>query len=155
ENVRLFDEVQARTRELTESLDQQTATSEVLSVISASPGELKRVFDAMLANATRICEAEFGNMLLYRDGCFQTVATQGGSTAANEIWSRRAIHPGPETGLVRLVSTKQVVHVVDASADAAYAHRDPLRVASVELLGARTLLTVPMLKENELIGAIG
>jgi GAF domain-containing protein len=154
ENVRLFDEVQARTRELSEALEQQTATSEVLSVISSSPGELEPVFDAMLANATRICQAEFGHMLLYRDGCFHTVATQGGSTKANEIWSRGAIRPGPETGLGRLIITKDVVHIVDARADAAYGDRDPLRVATVELLGARTLLTVPMLKENELIGAI-
>jgi signal transduction histidine kinase len=154
ENVRLFDEVRARTRELSESLEQQTATADVLKIISSSPGELEPVFDAMLANAIRICEAEFGNMVLYQDGCFHTVAMQGGSPAANEIWSRVAIRPGPETGLGRLISTKSVVHIADASADAAYAHRDPLRVAIVELLGARTLLTVPMLKENELIGAI-
>jgi GAF domain-containing protein/anti-sigma regulatory factor (Ser/Thr protein kinase) len=154
ENVRLFDEVQARTRELSESLEQQTATSEVLGVISSSPGELEPVFEAMLANATRICEAEFGNMLLYQDGCFQTVAMQGGSPTANEIWSRSAIRPGPDTGLGRLLTTKQIVHLADARADAAYVNRDPLRVAIVELLGARTILTVPMLKEDELIGAI-
>ena len=65
ENVRLFDEVQARTDDLTESLEQQTATSEVLKVISSSPGELEPVFEAMLENATRICEAKFGNCLLY------------------------------------------------------------------------------------------
>jgi hypothetical protein len=63
ENVRLFDEVQARTRELSESLEQQTATSEVLGVISSSPGELEPVFQTMLANAVRICEASFGNLL--------------------------------------------------------------------------------------------
>jgi GAF domain-containing protein len=153
ENVRLFDEVQARSRELAESLEQQTATSEVLSVISSSPGELEPVFQAMLANATRICEAEFGNMLLYRDGCFQTVAMQGGSPTANEIWRREAMRPGPDTGLGRLLTTKQIVHLADASVDAAYVNRDPLRVAIVELLGARTLLTVPMLKDDELIGA--
>jgi GAF domain-containing protein len=154
ENVRLFEEVQARSRELAESLEQQTATSEVLSVISSSPGELEPVFQAMLANATRICEAEFGNMLLYRDGSFQTVAMQGGNPTANEIWSREALRPAPDTGLGRLVTTKQIVHLADASVDAAYVNRDPLRVAIVELLGARTLLTVPMLKDDELIGAI-
>ena len=154
ENVRLFDEVQARSRELSESLEQQTATSEVLSVISSSPGELEPVFQTMLANATRICDAEFGNMLLYQDGCFKTVAMQGGSPTANEIWSREAIRPGPDTGLGRLLTTKQIVHLSDASVDAAYVNRDPLRVAIVELLGARTLLTVPMLKDDELIGAI-
>ena len=66
ENVRLFDEVQARTRELSESLEQQTATSEVLQVISSSPGELEPVFQAMLENATRICEAKFGNSAVRR-----------------------------------------------------------------------------------------
>ena len=65
ENVRLFDEVQARARELTEALEQQTATSEVLQVISRSPGELEPVFQAMLENAIRICDAKFGNLLLY------------------------------------------------------------------------------------------
>src|SRR5262249_4453377 len=70
ENVRLFDEVQARTRELSESLEQQTATSEVLKVISSSPGELKAVFEAMLENATRICEAKFGTMFRYENGAF-------------------------------------------------------------------------------------
>jgi GAF domain-containing protein len=150
ENVRLFEEVQARSRELAESLEQQTVTSEVLSVISSSPGELEPVFQAMLANATRICEAEFGNMLLYRDGSFQTVAMQGGNRTANEIWSREALRPGPDTGFGRLVTTKQIVHLADASVDAAYVNRDPLRVAIVELLGARTLLTVPMLKDDEL-----
>ncbi len=65
ENVRLFDEVQARTRELTESLEQQTATSEVLQVISSSPGELEPVFQSMLENAVRICDAKFGVLNLY------------------------------------------------------------------------------------------
>src|SRR5262249_32301505 len=73
---------------------------------------------------------------------------------ANEIWSREAIRPGPDTGLGRLLATKQIVHLADASVDAAYVNRDPLRVAIVELLGARTLLTVPMLRDDELIGAI-
>ena len=70
ENVRLFDEVQARTRELSEALEQQTATSEVLGVISSSPGELEPVFQAMLANATRICEAKFGTLSLYDGEAF-------------------------------------------------------------------------------------
>src|SRR5262249_47867578 len=74
ENVRLFDEVQARTRDLSESLEQQTATSDVLRVISSSPGELGPVFQAVLENATRICEARFGTMLMYEDGTFREVA---------------------------------------------------------------------------------
>jgi hypothetical protein len=77
ENVRLFDEVQARTRELTESLEQQTATSEILGVISRSPGELKPVFETMLANATRLCEAEFGTLVLYEGDACRHVADHG------------------------------------------------------------------------------
>src|SRR5207244_4172186 len=77
ENVRLFDEVQVRTRELSESLEQQTATSEVLSVISSSPGELEPVFQAMLENAVRICEARFGILYLYEEKKFRTVAMLG------------------------------------------------------------------------------
>jgi len=74
ENVRLFDEVKARTRELSESLEQQTATSEVLKVISSSPGELEPVFNAMLANATRICEAKFGVLFQSEGDALRTVA---------------------------------------------------------------------------------
>ena len=77
ENVRLFDEVEARTRELSEALEQQTATSQVLQVISSSPGELEPVFEAMLANAVRICEAKFGNLLLVEGDGFRQVAMHG------------------------------------------------------------------------------
>ena len=95
ENVRLFDEVQARTRELSEALEQQTATSEVLQVISSSPGELQPVFEIMLANAIRICEANFGNLHLYQDGAFPIVAQHGvpaayADCAAANPWFGRA-----------------------------------------------------------------
>jgi len=93
ENVRLFDEVQARTRELSESLEQQTATSEVLSVISSSPGELKPVFQAMLENATRICEAKFGNLLLYEGTAFRVAAMHGAPQAWNELRRRDPMIP--------------------------------------------------------------
>src|SRR5204862_286908 len=84
ENARLFDEVQARTRELTESLEQQTATSEVLRVISSSPGELEPVFQAMLANATQICEAKFGSMYLREGDAFRIVAMHNAPPAFAE-----------------------------------------------------------------------
>src|SRR5215468_6094176 len=155
ENVRLFDEVQARTRELTESLEQQTATSEVLQVISGSPGELQPVFQAMLENATRVCEAKFGILWLREADGFRSVALHNLPPAYAEQRQREpVIRPGPGTGLHRVLKSKQVSHVADVRAEEAYIERDPLRVSTVELGGYRTVLDVPMLKDNELIGII-
>jgi two-component system, NtrC family, sensor kinase len=152
ENVRLFDEVQARTRELSEALEQQTATSEVLGVISSSPGELEPVFQTMLANAVRICEATFGNMYL-RDGeVFRIAAAHNTPTPLLEH-RRRVPLQRPTSAFGRMVRTKEVVHVADVSADPAYAEREPEVVTGFELGGIRTLLVVPMLKEKDLIGA--
>src|SRR5262245_47201456 len=149
ENVRLFDEVQARTRELSEALEQQTATSEVLQVISSSPGELAPVFEAMLANATRLCEASFGTLALYEGQAFRLVAMHNAPPAFNEARLREPmIRLGPQHHLTRLAETKQLVHLDDLSTDPAA----PPSLA--RFAGARTLLTVPMLKENELVGAI-
>ena len=118
ENVRLFDEVQARTREVTEALEQQTATSEVLHVISSSPGELEPVFQAMLENATRICEAKFGNMYL-RDGeVFRLAAAHNTPSVLVEERKRAPLRPAGLLG--RMVETKQVVHVVDLAAHQTY-----------------------------------
>ena len=154
ENVRLFDEVQARTRELTESLERQTATSEVLSVISRSPGDLEPVFQIMLENATRICEARFGTMYLYHGGAYHLAAVHNAPPALVEARKRGLIRPGPSTTLGQLSRTRQVVHFPDLMAEQAYLERDPFAVAGVELAGVRTLISVPMLKDNELIGAI-
>jgi GAF domain-containing protein len=153
ENVRLFEQVQARTRELSESLEQQTATSEVLRVISTSPGELGPVFRSILSNAMEICEAQFGHLLLYEDQKFRAAALHNAPPVYAKIWEQPVV-PGPKTGLGRVVSTREVVHVVDLTAESAYGERDPLRVATVELAGARTFLAVPMLKEGKLAGAI-
>jgi GAF domain-containing protein len=155
ENTRLLNELRQRTDDLTESLEQQTATSEVLKVISRSSGELQPVFQAMLENATRICEAKIGILFRYEDGAFTATATLGVASAYGEYLNSGAIRPGPTTGLGRVATTKQTVHVLDTQAEAAYAQRDPLRVATAELGGARSLLNVPMVKEGELIGAIG
>jgi GAF domain-containing protein len=154
ENVRLFDEVQARTRDLSEALEQQTATSEVLQVISSTPGELEPVFQAMLANAIRICSARIGILFRYRDGDYTAVSKLGVSPAFAEYLDRGPVRPGPATGLGRLAITRQTIHIADIQADHAYSDREPFRVATAELAGARSLLTVPMLKEGELIGAI-
>ena len=154
ENTRLLSELRQRTDDLTESLEQQTATSEVLSVISSSPGELEPVFQAMLENATRICEGKFGTMY-FRDGDgFRAVALHGASSAYVESRLHKIVHPGPSTGIGRVVATKRVVQIEDASADPGYFERDPTRVSAVELGGVRTLLCVPMLKDHEVIGVI-
>ena len=156
ENVRLFDEVQVRTRELSEALDQQTATSEVLSVISGSPGELQPVFDAMLANAARLCEASYGAMWLWEGDAFRVAALHGDLPAAYvEQWrSGTLFRPGPNVPMARVARTRQPVHVPDMRADPGYLEGDPLPVSVVEVAGIRTLFSVPMMRENEFVGAI-
>jgi GAF domain-containing protein/CheY-like chemotaxis protein len=155
ENTRLLKELRQRTDDLSEALEQQTATSEVLGIISSSPGELEPVFQAMLENATRICEAKIGILFRYENGAYTAIATLGVTPAYAEYLNRGPIRPGPTTGLGRVASTNQTIHIVDTQAEQAYADREPLRVATAELGGARSLLNVPMLKEGELIGAIG
>jgi GAF domain-containing protein len=154
ENVRLFDEVQARTRELSEALEQQTATSEVLRVISNSPGELKAVFQAMLANAVRICGANFGNLYLREAEEFHIAAAHNTPPAMIEARRRMPIRTDTKMPVSRVIRTKQTVHILDMRAEEAYLERDPLAVAAVELGGVRTLVIVPMLKEQEVIGTI-
>jgi signal transduction histidine kinase len=154
ENVRLFDEVQARTRDLSEALEQQTATSEVLQVISSSPGELEPVFQAILANATQICQAKFGMLYLCDGDAFRAAAFHNAPTAFAEQRRRGLIRPGPNTALGGVARTKQVVHIADATAGPAYFERDPHVIAAVELGGFRTVLAVPMLRESELVGVI-
>src|SRR5262245_44275100 len=149
ENVRLFDEVQARTRDLTESLEQQTATSEVLKVISSSPGELEPVFNAMLDKATRICEAKFGVLQLCEGDGFRAVALHDVPAAYAERRRNSVLRPGPEHPLGRLARTKQTIHVADILAEP-----EDARGGLATLAGARTILNVPMLKENQLIGVI-
>ena len=114
ENVRLFDEVQARTRELTEALEQQTATSEVLQVISESPGEPQPVFDAMLANATRLCEAKLASLLLTEGDQFRRVSMHNAPPALLEHWRRTPlVRPHPESGLGQVLRTKRITYVDD------------------------------------------
>src|SRR5215831_413827 len=157
ENTRLFEAEQKRTRELTESLEQQTATSEVLRVISSSPGELKPVFNAMLENAIRLCESEAGNLYLYDGEVFHAAALHSASQAYTEMRRRRPIvlrELHPDTPLGRMARTRAVVHTADVRTAKGYIERDPRFSEFVDLSGARTHLAVPMVKENELIGAI-
>jgi GAF domain-containing protein len=148
ENTRLLNE-------LRQSLEQQTATADVLRVISSSPGALEPVFDAMLENAVRICEAKFGHLFLYENNEFRSVATHDLPPAWAEFLGHHAIPFDPTVPVGRAATTRQPVHIPDVRLDQAYLERFPALVAVADLGGARTLLVVPMLKENELIGAIG
>jgi two-component system, NtrC family, sensor kinase len=148
ENVRLLTETR-------EALEQQTATSEVLKVISSSPGDLKPVFDAILENATRICDAKFANLLLYENGDFRRVGLYGAPPAWADNQDRQPIfRPSATNPISRVVSTKHPVHIADMAAERAYLEREPVVVSVVEAAGARTLLFVPMLKESTLVGTI-
>ena len=151
ENARLLNELRQRTTDLTEALEQQTATSEVLKVISGSPSDLRPVFEAMLDNATRICQASLGTMTLYENGGFRHVALHGAPAAYEELRAREpVIVPKAAQGLGRLASTKQVVHIADSLSEPPEA-----RGGLTQLAAARTLLIVPMLKEQELVGSFG
>ena len=152
ENVRLFDEVQKRTEDLTEALEQQTATAEVLKIISSSPGQVDPVFDAMLANAVRICAASFGVLFRYEDEAWRAAAMFGVPVKFAEYWQRGPQRPGPRTALGRVAVTKQAVHIADVTAEPAYVEGEPIFVAAVNLGQFRTILNVPMLRENELVG---
>ena len=156
ENVRLFEAEQQRTRELSESLEQQTATSEVLRIISSSPGEMGPVFEAMLASAARICEARFVILYLHDGARFRAVAATHDAPPAYVEARKRdpELRPPPDSPLGRVASTKQVVHIADLSKLQSYVERHPFVAAAVELGGFRTALAVPMLKDNKLVGSI-
>ena len=152
ENSRLLNELRQRTNDLSEFLQQQTATSEVLKAISSSPGELEPVFQAMLANAMRICGAKFGIMYAFADRKFRAISWMGVPPEYAEF-VKHSRSWGTETGLGQIVETRQVVHIRDVMESRAYSEGDAGRVATVKLGGVRTALVVPMLKEGELVGA--
>jgi class 3 adenylate cyclase/putative methionine-R-sulfoxide reductase with GAF domain len=148
-------EVTRLTRELNDALERETATSDVLQVISSFAGELDPVFRAILANATRICEANFGVLQRHDGGTIRVAAMHNVPEAFAELRQRRpTLHPTPESAIGRAVVTKKLVHIPDYSAHAAYKNRNPDAVNLVELAGARSLVIVPMLKNDELIGTI-
>jgi two-component system NtrC family sensor kinase len=147
ENARLITETR-------EALEQQTATAEVLQVINSSPGALQPVFDAMLANAVRLCDCVIGGMFLYEDGGFRSVAMLNVTAEFAEIWRREAMRPAPTTALARMEQAKGVIKIDDFLESEGYLRREALHVATVEVFGARTVVAVPMLKEDELLGAI-
>ena len=153
-NVRLFDEVQARTRDLTELLEQQTATSEVLEVISSSPGDLAPVFDAMLSKAMHLCGANFGVLNTFDGEVFRTGATYGLPPAYDEYRRSRALDYGPGTAPARLLEGEPHVEFVDLLELDAYRAGEPNRRALVDLGGARSLLAVPLLKDERVVGSV-
>src|SRR5262249_44546010 len=153
ENARLLNELRQRTTDLGEALEQQTATSEVLRVISSSPGELAPVFDAMLANATRICGAEFGLFYL-DDGDVTRSAAVYNVPPALAATQNVPFRIHPKSGHAEIRRTKKVVHIDDIRTMSPYLEGDPRLVALADLGGARTTVGVPMLKEDALLGVI-
>ncbi|MGC1779438.1 MAG: GAF domain-containing protein, partial [Xanthobacteraceae bacterium] len=148
ENARLLNELRRRTDDLSESLEQQTAAAEVLRVISASPGDLKPVFQAMLENAIRICDAKFGTMFRHDNGSFEPVAMFEAPAALVDFHRQRgSFRTTAGTGLDRALRTKDVVHIADEAAE-------PTPSISARLAGARSIVVVPMLKDDEVIGVI-
>jgi GAF domain-containing protein len=146
ENTRLFGE-------LRESLQQQTAMSEVLSAISSSPGELEPVFHSILENAVRICSAKFGHLWLREGNALRIGATHGAPPAfVDYLRSEQVYNPKPRTGLGELMRTKKIFQLVDVAA--LPTHGDKLRQATINLAGARTLVGVPVVKDDNVVGAI-
>ena len=143
-------------RQLSEALEQQTATSEVLDAISGSPGELAPVFESILANATRLCEAKFGLLWLTEGGGFRTAAIHGALPEAYiKRWqSGTLFRPDPDMPASRAVKTLQPAQTADMRTSRAYAAGDPLAVSAVDIGGIRTVAAVPMLKDNKPIGLI-
>ena len=144
------------TRERDEALEQQTATAEILRVISSSPGDLQPVFETILQNATRICEATYGAMWLREGDGFRNAAFHGVlPNAYTGQWrSGMVIPPGPDAPLARVAQSRKPVHVADLRKDRAYLDGHALTVTAVDVAGVRTAVFVPMLKNNELIGVI-
>ena len=142
-------------RQAAEALEQQTATSEVLQVISSSAGQLEPVFQAMLANATKLCEAKFGNLFLYKEGGLHFAAGHNVPPAYLEARRRRGAFAGVPGGhMTEAIRTKRTIQVADLAATRPYAERNPITIEAVELGGIRTAVAVPMLKDNETVGVI-
>src|SRR6516225_8945124 len=137
--------------ELAEALEFQTATGEVLRIVASSPDYLQPVFDAMLEKATELCEAKFGVLLLYDGKAFTVVADRNLPPAYVEAVRGKPFSAETNTALRHLIESKAPVHIRDVVGDAAYTGREPLRTATVELGGVRSLVAVPLLKKGEVI----
>src|SRR5262245_13393961 len=149
------DGIDALARELAEAREQQVATAEVLKVISSSSGDLQPVFDALLANATRLCGAKFASLLLVEGDQLRRVALHNAPSALVEHWRTMPLfrtHPDSAAG--RAAATKQVAFDDDLRTTARYRDGEPLVVAAVQLGGYRTVMSVPMLRDAVLVGII-
>ncbi len=147
-------EIATLRRELAEALERQTATSEVLQVISSSPGDLEPVFQSLLENATRVCGAKFGSMLILEGDIVRQVAHYNVPPAYADMFGARTFRPHPKGGAGQVIRTKQVAHIADLRTSPAYLEGDPIIVALSDLAGARTFVIVPMLRDAELVGTI-
>jgi len=165
ENARLLnelrqrtDDLSKRTTDLTEALEQQTATSEVLKVVSSSPADLQPIFNTILANARRLCEASFGTLwLCENDGTMKMAALHGRLPGSFQgKWGIGTIHrPSPSVPTARAFEARKPIEILDLKLDRAYVERDPLAVASVDVGGIRSLISIPMLKDaTTVLGAI-
>jgi len=161
EEAELRKQLDQRTRELaktqkllTDALQRQTATSEVLRVISASQGELQPVFDSLLENAVHVCGASFGTMTLYEGATFRTVALHQ-VPEAYVSQMQRSFRPHPKSGLGRIARSHDIVQITDLRSEEPYLRGDPAATALVDLAQARTIVIVPMIKDKQLVGAIG
>ena len=140
-------------RERDALLEQQTATAEILRVISSSPGDLQPVFEAILENATRICEAKFGNLWLREGDKFRIVAIYGGSPEYREyLFAEPLVVPDAQSAIGHIASNREVVQIDDISKAPTYGMR--MRIATIKIAKARTLVGVPMLKDNDVVGII-
>src|SRR5262249_14183679 len=139
-----------------EALEQQTATSEVLKVISSSPGQLEPVFNALLANATRLCDASYGAMWLREESGFRNAAFHGPlQEAFTGQWRKGMVTPaGIDAPMDRIARSRKPLHIADLRKDRSYLDGHPLLVTAVDVAGIRTYLGVPMLKGDELVGVI-
>jgi GAF domain-containing protein len=154
ENARLLNELRQRTADLTESLEQQTAASQVLSIISSSPTELEPVFRAILANATRLCGAKFAGLSLYDGEALRYVAHYNVPPEYADMRRRGLWRPHPRSGIAEAMQTKQPVQINDLRTSPAYLEGDSIVRTTVDMGGARTLILVPMLKDDRLVGVI-
>ncbi len=156
ENVRLFTELAARNRELTDALERERATGEVLGAINASPTAVEPVFETILASAMRLCDVPVGLLFLYENEALRLAAHRGApATFTERIRTPRPLSQlSPGVGLARAMADRRPIHVLDTLADPAYAEGTRARAATVEALGARTIVWVPLLREGEPVGVI-